>query len=504
MSLIAILVMTLGPFLFPCGRQEPAPPEEMRQEPEKEKAPAGKPDREPEKPPAPPEEELHVVEKGNLVPTLELDSTFEPVEPAEVRIRLEAYSGELKLLSVVPHGSLVRKGDLLLKLDSKPIERMIAAAESDLRVARAALRKAEEEAELAECGEALALTEAQNALRKAENDLRIFDDVGSRHLLQQVDLFVKMYEDHFSDLREELDQLEKMYASEELTNATAEIVVRRARRELERFGVRLGMARENARTFREVEFPEQRKPLAAAVERSRQAVESLKIAQAQARVQREAEQFKARAAVEQQAEQLEKLRQDLAQFTVVAPFDGRVFYGQFQQGQWGNTDPMLQQLRPGEKVQAQQVLLTVCGPRLAVAADLPEAQYPDVVPGQDATVAPAAFPDLKIPARVRRKGVVSRSRGPGPSFELDLELKEQKPELLPGMKGKTTLTGEELRDVVLVPSQAVTASGSKHTVNVSRDGKTTPREVVVGKTDGKRTQIKSGLEAGEKIVLPKP
>ena len=40
-------------------------------------------------------------------------------------------------------------------------------------------------------------------------------------------------------------------------------------------------------------------------------------------------------------------------------------------------------------------------------------------------------------------------------------------------------------------------------VNVSKDGKTAPREVTLGKSDGKNTQIKSGLEPGEKVTIPK-
>ncbi len=75
---------------------------------------------------------------------------------------------------------------------------------------------------------------------------------------------------------------------------------------------------------------------------------------------------------------------------------------------------------------------------------------------------------------------------------------------LPGMKAKVILMGDELRDVILVPSNAVSSSGARHTVNVSKDGKAAPREVTPGKTDGKMIHIKKGLEAGEKIVLPKP
>ncbi len=490
MKIAATLAALLGTGILPGAFQEP-----------QEQKPAKPKEKQEEAPPA---EELHTVTKGNLTPRLELDSTFEPGEPAEIRLRLEAYQGDLTIKSIAAHGKAVRKGETILSIDTKPLERIIAAAENDLRVARAALAKARAEADLGARADALALSDAETALKNAEDGLKIFDEVDGKHYLKRIDLTVKNYEDYVSDQQEELDQLEKMYKSEELTNATAEIVVRRARRQLERLRIMLRMVRESASVAREIYFSQQRQTLVSSLEKARQALEAQKVANAQSAVQREAEAVKARAAVEQQEEQLAKLRRDLEKLTARAPLDGRVFYGQFQQGQWATTEQMVQQLRPGEKIQPHQILMTVCGPTASLVADLPESDYLDVHPDQAVTVAPAAFPDDRLQGRVRLKGFVPRPKGPAPSFEVNIALKDRKPDILPGMKAKVTVTGDELRDVVLVPSQAVSASGQKHTVTVSKDGKKSQREVTVGKSDGKMTHIKEGLEAGETIVLPKP
>ncbi len=508
------VLLALCPFALtaPLQEEKPAPkPKKVRdQEPPKEEAkePAqeGKKEKEEKKgqEEAPKEEEkLHTVEKGHLTPKLELEATFEPARTSEVRLRFDAYQGEMKILSVAAHAGPVRKGDVLLSIDPKPLKKQIDVAENELRVTRAALAKEQADSDLGARADVLALSEAERALKNAEEELRIYDEVDSRQILQRVDLNVKGYEDYVSDQQEELDQLEKMYESEELTNATAEIVVRRARRALERMKIMLAMVRENARIFKDVHFPEQRKTIVASLEKIRQGLEALKASQAQARVQREAELARARAAVEQKEEQLEKLREDLENFTVRSPFDGRVFYGPFQQGQWPMAEQMLKMLLPGEKAQPQQVLMTLCAPGATVSADLPEKHYTEVHPDQAASVTPAAFPDLKMEGQVRLKGKVPRPRGPGPSFEVSIELKGRNEEILPGMKAKATLIGEELRDVVLAPSKAVAASGDKRTVTVSKDGKKSAREVKVGRTDGEMTEIRSGLEPGEQIVLPK-
>ncbi len=452
-------------------------------------------------PPAP--EQVHTVQRGNLVPALELDALFDAAETLEVRLRTEAYSGEFVVARAAAHGEAVRKGDVVLAFQAAALQRQIDTSEGDDRLAASSLRKAESDSYLGEKGDSLALDSGQAALRNAESDLKVFDEVEGKQMLRRAELSVKSIEDYVSDQEEELAQLEKMYKSEELTNATAEIVVRRAKRSLERLRVSLDMTRETARVVKDVSHPEHRRKHVHAVETARQALDALRAAQAHAKVQRETELARARAAAERAKDSLEKLRRDLEALAVKAPFDGRVFHGQFLNGLWATADMIGTLLRPGEKLQPGQTLLTVCGARALVRADLPEAAYFDVFPDQPAAVVPAALPDLRLEGQVRDRSASSRQRGAAPAFEARIELKESRPEILPGMRAKVTLTGKELPDAILVPSKALSQSGGKPTVSILKNGKGVPREVVVGKSDGKVTQIRSGLDAGEQIVLPR-
>ena len=220
-------------------------------------------------------------------------------------------------------------------------------------------------------------------------------------------------------------------------------------------------------------------------------------------MQRDADLAKAKAAALQQEDLLAKLKRDLENFTMRAPFDGRVFYGQNVHGAWSTADQVVPFLHAGEKLPPGQVFLTVCSSRTRAVADLPEADYFDVAIEQSATVSPAAMPEAKREGAVRSKSLVALQKGQASAFEALIDLKEPPTELFPGMKGKATIKGKELRDVVVVPSNAIASSGGKCSVNVSKDGKSSSREVTIGKSDGKMTHVKSGLEAGEKISVPK-
>jgi multidrug resistance efflux pump len=454
-----------------------------------------------DKPPAP--EELHEVRRGTIAPTIELEATFESPEAVEIRLRPESFSGELKVLKVAAAGEAVKHGTIVLAIDPDPLEKLVAAAENDLRVARSALVRAEADAKIGEKSDAQSLAMSTDAVRNAETALKVFETVEGPQMITQVELMTKARRDAVSDQEEELAQLEKMYKSEELTNATAEIVVRRAKRTLGRSRIWLKMAEEDEKVAREVTHPQRLKTFQYSVETARRSLESLKVAQAHGKVSREAELFRSRTSAEQAEERVAKLRKDLEGLTIRSPLDGRVFYGQYAQGAWTTADQVAPSLRPGERVMAGQVLMTVCGAAGRARAILAEASYFDVAAGQAASIVPTALPDAKVEGRVTAKAAASAARGVAAGFEVKLELREPHAEILPGMKGKATVSAAPLKDVVIVPSGAIASSGGKSTVKVSKDGKTEAREVKPGKSDGKMTEIRSGLEPGEKIVAPK-
>lgn len=452
---------------------------------------------------APAATQEYEVKKGSIVPTLDLDATFESRQSFEVKLNFEAYQGELTLTKIAAMGEAVKKDQPIFEMDRTPIERQIRSAENELRVAKSTLQKAKADRTLGQNADGLAMTEAETALKNAETDLKIFDEVDGRHMLLNADLNLKYAEDGVNDQKDELDQLEKMYKSEELTNATSEIVVKRARRSLERAKTSLEMTRENTKIEKEIRFPRERLAKARAVESAKQNVESLKVAHAHNEVSRTADVFRAEMAVVTQEEQFDKLGKDAQKFSVKAPFDGRIFYGQLQAGGWASAEVLAQSLKPGEKLAANTVVLTVCGSELDARAWVPEASYLDVAPGQSVGLTPNVLADVKLDGSLMEKSVAGIAGQAGNSFDLKIALKNSRSEILPGMKAKACISFAKLENVILIPANAITAAPPKSYVTVTKDGKTEQREVTVGKTDGKMTEIKGGLNAGEKIVAPK-
>ncbi len=77
-------------------------------------------------------------------------------------------------------------------------------------------------------------------------------------------------------------------------------------------------------------------------------------------------------------------------------------------------------------------------------------------------------------------------------------------QLRPGMFANLTFhaNASNARDVVLVPTEAVIRTGRRSVVIVAaRDGGLRPAEVEVGREAGDRTEIRKGLDAGQKVVV---
>lgn len=112
--------------------------------------------------------------------------------------------------------------------------------------------------------------------------------------------------------------------------------------------------------------------------------------------------------------------------------------------------------------------------------------------GKLVSIAPTAVPagaegyDYEVPVKVELEGGVAVSNRLKPGFAVTLEF---------------VLSGEER---VLVPIGAVKYSGSEAYVFTAADGVAVKLPVTVGKDDGERIEILSGLEAGEAVIYPVP
>jgi len=155
------------------------------------------------------------------------------------------------------------------------------------------------------------MMEARFALENARADLNAFETYQQRADVEEAEFMLTSMRDGAQDAEEELQQLEQMYGENELANRTAEIVLSRGRRELERTREELRQAEESHRHQLQVAIPRAQIGL-------RQAVQSAEMDLRLADLEQESMRIGQQNASAEQEVMIRDLKQELAEAEAAA------------------------------------------------------------------------------------------------------------------------------------------------------------------------------------------
>jgi len=175
---------------------------------------------------------------------------------------------------------------------------------------------------------------------------------------------------------------------------------------------------------------------------------------------------------------------NLDQTTVVAPFDGLI---------------ASKALTAGAFTTPQTAILTLTSPGVEVHVTVEEARLAQVQPGLGVNLSVPAYPDLTIPAKVASVAPAGDTRAH--TFDARIVPNNQDQRLLPGMFAQVQVIASQKPDAILVPKEAVVQQGTTPVVFVNDNGRASQRQVQVGITDDKSSEILSGLAPGEAVVI---
>ncbi len=444
------------------------------------------------------------IKRSPLRVTVELDGVFEGDAAHEITVQTEEWPA-LVLESAAPHGAVVRKGDVLLKLETDKLDRTIADLRADLKVSELAMHQAKDQLQSMEKALPVELEQGRRSARVAEEDRQFFFEVAKPFDLKAVEFELKMAKVVLEYQQEELRQLEKMYKADDITEETEEIVLRRARDNVEQAKFMLEFAQLNHDHALKFDLPRKEEQVNEAAKRTALDWEKNKAALPLAPQRLRLEMEKLRLAREQSQEKLQRLLADRKLMTVVAPTDGIVYYGKLVRGKASDATALGEALRPHGPVPPNQVLMTVVEPRpMNIRATVPEGDLHDVRPGLTGTAVPTGYPDLELSSTIDTVSDIPISPG---NFDgrLTVDLEGKTKLLRPGMTCKVKLVPYRKTEAICVPPKALVTDEldeHKHSVQVlEKDGKITTRPVTIGRKTDKQVEILKGLEEGEKVVL---
>ena len=161
----------------------------------------------------------HQVKRELLTIEIEADGVFEARNLTEIALRPQEWSS-FPVLKAVPHGSRVKRGEVLVTLDTEKIDQAIADLRADQHLASISMKLAELQLRLLETSLPLDLAAGQRSRRIAAEDLQRFQEIDRPNVKKGADFGLKMAEQTLEYEQEELRQLEKMYKADDLTEET--------------------------------------------------------------------------------------------------------------------------------------------------------------------------------------------------------------------------------------------------------------------------------------------
>jgi hypothetical protein len=150
--------------------------------------------------------------------------------------------------------------------------------------------------------------------------------------------------------------------------------------------------------------------------------------------------------------------------------------------------------------------ITIVGTGIpGVQATVPLGQVDQVKVGQSVTVAVDGVA-TKLHGTVTSIGTLNASSsGANPTYQVTVQLDAASRQLYDGSGADIVISTGSARNVLTVPNSAIHSTrGGGHTVTVLDGGKTSTVRVILGASGRNVTEVKSGLKAGQKVVLADP
>jgi len=404
-----------------------------------------------------------------------------------------------KIVFLLPEGTRVKKGEVVVRFDTDKIRRTVAEQEIKYNTAEGKTKAAQEELDVQKNKGEGEIAKAKLALDLAILDRAKYIDGEYKVEVDDKKGAINLAERKLKEAEEKLESfrifVKKGFAApEQLT--VKELEVAENKNNLERDKAKLMVLEKFTKERQEVELKAKEEDAKREVARTNST--------ARANIAKAKTDYETSVAVTKlEKEQLERARKQLEQVEIKAPQDGIVVYAQMRY--WDPTS----RIQLGGMVYYQQpVFLLPDLDYMQIKVKIHESKVKKIRAGQKATIRVEAFPGLVLKASVDKVATLADSDGGwrgGSSKEFETILKiDDLPTgigLKPGYTAEVSIEVNHLPGVLAIPVQAVAEAKGKHYAYVYSDDGVERREVTVGENNEKFVELREGLKEGEAICL---
>ncbi|MHC4286419.1 MAG: efflux RND transporter periplasmic adaptor subunit [Planctomycetota bacterium] len=413
----------------------------------------------------------YIAKRGPLTISILESGTIKAKEKIIIKNEIE---GRTSIVSLIPEGTHVKKGDLLIELDASVLEDSKIDQEIVVMTAFAAFIDANET--LAVVMDQYIKGQYPNEETTADND-------------------ITLREEELKRAEETLTWSQKLYEKKYISQTELmadKLAVTRSKNNLE-------LAQNNLSLLED--FTYHRNQAEMALERIERKSRALVI-QADADLKAKELDYK------RQKDKFNKIEDQLKKARIYSPTDAMVIYATTaSRGGWRDRrEPMDIGV---ELTERQELFHLPTAQSAMVEVDIHEASLEKVRLGLPVVVTVEALSGQKFLGSVQRIAPLPdpQSMWMNPDLKVyntDIHLEGNIPSLRTGMSCKVEIIVEQYENVVYVPVQTVLRVGGESTVFAVKDNSIEERKVKVGLDNRRMIKIASGLSEGEHVLMAPP
>jgi HlyD family secretion protein len=444
---------------------------------------------------------LFAARRGPLVISVTESGTVSARDQVIISSEVE---GSTTILSLVPEGTMVKEGELLIELDASEMEE--EKFDQQLRVQNA-------EADYIRSRENLAITksQAESDIEKAElatefagQDLAKYEEGEFPQSRKEAEAKIKLSEEEFQRTDEKLKWsrilFQEKYISETELQAD-ELSLKKAELDLE-------LAKGNRDLLLGFTHQRQMAQLKSDTKQTKMAMERARRKGKANILQAEADLTAKEMDFRRQKDRLAETEDQIIKTKIRAPSDGQVVYAtSVKRSRWHAADEPLQE---GQTVREREDLIYLPETKhMKVVVKIHESNLDRIKVGMHARITSDA-----IPGRSLTGYVDSIAPMPDPIsvylnpdlkvYDTQVHIDGDASDLRSGMTCEVEIIVETHRDVVYVPIQCVVRVDGKHTVYLVKDGPSSKKHITVGLDNNRMVHIIEGLTEGDEVMLAPP
>jgi len=467
---------------------------------------------------------LHTVSRGDLPVTVIERGDIQGRGDVVVKCEVDDMPGDdirgTMIIWIAPHGCSVKKGDLLVELDSAHQRERVDRQSLLTDGARASQVQAQTEYDCQLTTNANTLLEAQRAVELAEIELAIFTDPDSgthatlvAKLEGQIQLLeheVRVAEAERELKKSELERARQAHQQSGQPNGVAAF-----RRNMDRDQRQLDYNEAERQCSKKAnELLQAKRELAKeedygrsqgtferklALDRAKRDLDQVKRSNDAELRQKRAALDAAEQAFRKHRELLDRYREQLGKCKIYAPSSGMVVHS-------GSGHDPASMIRRGSLVRrGQEILSLIDLQHLQVAINLQPDAFKRVKIGLPVTVRALAHQDRVFRGSVHSVSALPESSGQpgGPEgvHRVIITLDGDLAGLAPGMSVVAEIRVSELKDVIMIPEEAVVQRHGEHWCYVKSRQGIELRPVEIGSQIDGSVEIRQGLREGETVAL---